>query len=67
MNKTRLFERNDPSNKTPLTACDYNSNGNLLAFASGYDWSMGAEAAREYNNNANKIGIHFLPPNQRKK
>ena len=67
-NKTRLFERNDSSNKTPLTACDYNSNGNLLAFASGYDWSRGAEAAREYNNyNSNKVGIHFLPPNQRKK
>ena len=68
LNKSRLFERNDPSDKTPLTACDYNSNGDLLAFASGYDWSRGAEAAREYNNyNANKIGIHFLPPNQRKK
>ena len=68
LNKSRLFERNDPSDKTTLTSCDYNSNGNLLAFASGYDWSRGAEAAREYNNyNANKIGIHFLPPNQRKK
>ena len=68
LNKSKLFERNDTSDKTPLTACDYNSNGNLLAFASGYDWSRGAEAAREYNNyNVNKIGIHFLPPNQRKK
>ena len=27
LNKSRLFERNDPSDKTPLTACDYNSNG----------------------------------------
>jgi len=68
LNKTRLFERNNSTDKIPLTACDYNSNGNLLAFASGYDWSRGAEAAREYNNYyANKIGIHFLPPNQRKK
>ena len=68
LNKTRLFERNNSSDKIPLTACDYNSNGNLLAFASGYDWSRGAEAAREFNNYyANKIGIHFLPPNQRKK
>ena len=68
LNKTRLFERNNAADKIPLTACDYNSNGNLLAFASGYDWSRGAEAAREYNNYyANKIGIHFLPPNQRKK
>ena len=68
LNKTRLFERNNAADKIPLTACDYNSNGNLLAFASGYDWSRGAEAAREFNNYyANKIGIHFLPPNQRKK
>jgi len=35
LNKSKLFERNDTSDKTPLTACDYNSNGNLLAFASG--------------------------------
>jgi len=67
LNKSKLFERNDSSDKTPLTTCDYNSDGNLLAFASGYDWSMGTKAAREYNNKSNKIGIHFLPPDQRVK
>ena len=67
LNRSRLFEREETQDKTPLTACDYNSSGNLLAFASGYDWSRGAEAAKEYNNNVNKIGIHFLPKNQRKK
>ena len=64
--RSRLHERTDLSDKTPLTACDYNSNGNLLAFASGYDWSRGAEAAKEYNISHNKIGIHYLPPKQRK-
>ena len=66
LNRSRLFERNDTQDKTPLTSCDYNSNGNLLAFSIGYDWSRGAEAAKEYNAGS-KIGIHYLPMNQRKK
>jgi hypothetical protein len=37
-----------------------------LAFSVGYDWSRGAEAAKEYNANNNKIGIHYLPQKQRK-
>ena len=64
--RSRLFERTDGNDKIPLTACDYNYSGNLLAFASGYDWSRGAEAAKEYNASNNKIGIHYLPPKQRK-
>ena len=64
--RSRLHERLDTQDKTPLTTCDYNSNGNLLAFSAGYDWSRGAEAAKEYNQGA-KIGIHYLTPNQRKK
>ena len=66
LNRSRLFERNDIQDKTPLTACDYNSSGNLLAFSIGYDWSRGAEAATEYKSGT-KIGIHYLPMNQRKK
>ena len=64
--KTKLFERNDKNDKTPLTACDFNSSGNLLAFSSGYDLSKGAEAVKEFNSGV-KICIHYLPPNQRKK
>ena len=64
--RSRLYERVDTQDKLPLTTCDYNSNGNLLAFSAGYDWSRGAEAAKEYNQGA-KIGIHYLIPNQRKK
>ena len=67
LNRSRLFERNDPNmDKTPLTTCDYNSSGTLLAFGIGYDWSRGAEAAKEYNSGA-KIGIHYLPIFHRKK
>ena len=65
-NRSRLYERMENEDKTPLTACDYNSSGNLLAYAVGYDWSRGAEAAKEYGAGA-KIGIHYLPPSQRKK
>ena len=63
--KSRLHERSENNDGVPLTACDFNSSGNLLAFASGYDWSRGAEAAKEYNTSSNKIGIHYLPPKQR--
>ena len=64
--RMRLHERLEPSDHIPLTACDYNSAGNLLAFATGYDWSRGAEAAKEFNSSSNKIGIHYLPMKQRK-
>ena len=65
-NKSKLFDRKETEDKTPLTACDYNSDGTLLAFASGYDWSRGAEAAKEYYSGA-KIGIHYLPMTHRRK
>ena len=66
LKRSRLYERAETNDITPITACDYNSSGNLLAFATGYDWSRGAEAAKEYNLNCNKIGIHYLTMKQRK-
>ncbi len=66
LNRSRLYERPENMDKTPLTCCDYNSSGNLLAFAVGYDWSRGAEAVKEYPQGA-RVGIHYLPPNHRKK
>ena len=66
INRSRLFERTDNLDKNPLTTCDYNSSGTLLAFSIGYDWSRGAEAAKEYMAGA-KIGIHYLPMSHRKK
>ena len=66
MKRSRLYERAENNDTTPLICCDYNYAGNLFAFAVGYDWSRGAEAAKEYNNSCNKIGIHYLPPKQRK-
>ena len=66
MKRSRLYERPEQNSIIPITCCDYNSTGNLLAFATGYDWSRGAEAAKEYNSNSNRIGIHYLPPKQRK-
>ena len=64
--KSRLHERTENNDGVPLTCCDFNSTGNLLAFASGYDWSKGAEGAKNYNASSNKIGIHYLPPKQRR-
>ena len=64
--KSRLHERSENNDGVPLTCCDFNATGNLLAFASGYDWSRGAEDAKKYNQSSNKIGIHYLPPKQRR-
>ena len=49
----------------PLTACDYNKNGDLLVVAQGYDWSKGATFASNYIRP--KIYIHYLQKNERKK
>ena len=49
----------------PLTACDYNKSGELLAYASGYDWYKGACFASEYTSP--KIFIHYLKKAQKSK
>ena len=63
--KSRLYERENFTDKCPLTASIYNYKGNLLAYASGYDWSKGASFANEYSRP--KIFIHYLQNNHRKK
>ena len=55
----------ETQDKTPLTVCDYNSSGTLLAYAAGYEWSRGAEVTKEFGART-KIGIHYLTQNQRK-
>ena len=62
--KSRIHERKNFDDKTPLTACDCNLNGNLLAYSSGYDWSRGAQFAHLYTRP--KIFIHYLQLNERK-
>ena len=63
-NKSKICERENCEDKTPITAADFNLNGNLLAYASGYDWSRGAQFAHLYTRP--KIFIHYLQPNHRK-
>ena len=60
-----LYDRKNFTDKTPLTACEYNLNGDLLAYASGYDWSKGAQVAHLYSKP--KIFLHYLQPEHRKK
>ena len=62
--KSRVHERDNPDDKTPLTAIDFNNDGNLLAFASGYDWTKGAQFAHLYSRP--KIFIHYLQQKERK-
>ncbi len=62
--KNRVYEKKNYKDKTPLTACDYNKKGNLLIYASGYDWSKGAKYAHLYPRP--EIHVHYLPPNHRK-
>ena len=63
--KSKINERDNFTDNCPLTACTYNPNGNLLAYASGYDWSKGASFANEYSRP--KIFIHYLQNSHRKK
>ena len=62
--RQRICERKNFKDKTPLTACEYNKKGNLLVYASGYDWSKGAKDAHLYSKP--KIFVHYLQQNQRK-
>ena len=62
--KARINERENVSDKTPLTACDFNPCGNLLAYSSGYDWCKGAKFAHLYPRP--KIYIHYLQKSHRK-
>ena len=64
MEKSRIYERDKFEDKTPITAVEFNKNGDLLAFASGYDWSRGANFAHLYTRP--KIFIHYVQKNQRK-
>jgi len=32
---------------SPVTACDFDDNANMVAYAIGYDWSRGAEGTKE--------------------
>ena len=59
-----LYDRKNFTDKTPLTACEYNLNGDLLAYASGYDWSKGAQVAHLYSKP--KIFLHYLQTQHRK-
>ena len=64
LEKSRVYERESCEDKTPLTAIEYNKNGDLLAYASGYDWSRGAKFAHLYTRP--KIFIHYNQKNQRR-
>ena len=63
--RCKICERKNSEDKTPLTACCYNMNGDLLAYSSGYDWSKGAQAAHLYPRP--QIFIHYLQKGHRKK
>ena len=62
--KSKINERENTTDKTPLTATDINKSGILLAYASGYDWSKGAQFAHLYTRP--KIFIHYLQKEHRK-
>ena len=65
IDRSRLYERKNIPDNCPLTACDFNKEGNFIAFASGYDWSKGMNFAQNYSRP--KIFMHYLQKSQRKK
>ena len=62
--RRRIIEKKNLEDKTPLTACEYNKMGDLLVYASGYDWSKGAQYAHLYPRP--KIYVHYVKKNERK-
>jgi len=61
--RTRL-KQGGFTNKAAITALDYSFNGDILAFAGGYDWSKGYAYENCYPP---KIGLHYLPDTDKKK
>lgn len=53
--RSRLKQGNLP-NKCPITACDYSFNGDLFAYAAGYDWAKGVGGDGQF---VPKIGVHY--------
>jgi mRNA export factor len=51
-------------NKAPITAIDYSYNGDLMAYASGYDWAKGINYEGTYQP---KLNIHYCPDSDKKK
>lgn len=62
--KRRIIDKKSLEDRTPLTACEYNKMGDLLIYASGYDWSKGAKFAHLYPRP--KIYVHYVQKNERK-
>ena len=61
--RQRLYQAKNVEDKVPITACEYNIKGDLLAYASGYDWSKGAQYAHLYPRP--KIYLHYLQKSHR--
>jgi len=55
-------QNNQP--KPPITAIDYSLNGDLLAFAGGYDWSKGISGEGSFQP---RLGIHYVLDGEKKK
>lgn len=53
--RSRLKQGQLP-NKCPITACDYSFNGDLFAYAAGYDWAKGIGGDGQF---VPKLGIHY--------
>lgn len=49
--------------KAPITAIDFSANGEILAYASGYDWSKGLNGE---NLHKPRLGLHYLIEDERK-
>jgi len=50
--------------KAPITSLDYSYDGNLLAYAYGYDWHKGLTFDGAYKTS---INLHYLPDTEKKR
>ena len=63
----RSFELKPMDNgiNVPLTACNYNQKSTILAYASGYDWTLGMGNVGNYVSP--KVYVHYLSKKEKEK
>ena len=50
--------------KNPITTAKVNDSGELIAYALGNDWHMGAEGIGKWNT---RLAVHYISDNELKK
>lgn len=49
-NRLKMYDRTQtgPQSGVPITSCEFNAQGDALAYGIGYDWSKGSQFQQQY-------------------